>query len=264
MPKSKKLSREDFEPGEMPEELEPDSEPKASKGETEGNGRSGTSLEKLVDYRFMTPKDRMPEVTDIPLDQMVNQSMIGTLTVAIKDYCDALIDNQKRFGKCWIEGHKKLILRKQQEIAGFELLKVGYEGKLARDYIRDEAMIVKKDTMLSKADKIEEIAVSKVEYRALKERKATEYFDWLINTLKDEIKAIRAQLIVVEKAPAEFAKQKLELILLADEWQYKWMQVRRSKFGTSMKDAVDLAHDELQAQAGGGGLSGLLGKLKEE
>lgn len=263
MPKEKKLSRKDIETSEMPEELEPEPEPKGRKEEPADNVRS-TSLDKLVDYRFMTPKDRMPEVTDIPLDQMVNQSMIGTLTVAINDYCDALIDNQKRFGKCWIEGHKKLILRKQQEIAGLEVLKIGYEGKLARDYIRDEAMIVQKDMMISKRDKLEEIAVSKVEYKALKERKATEYFDWLITTLKEEIKAMRIQLLVVEKAPAEFAKQKSELILLADEWQYRWMQVRRSKFGTSMKDAVDLAHDELQAQAGGTNMAGFMDKLKNE
>lgn len=77
--------------------------------EAEGNGNKEKSLserfDSLVEYTFNTPRDRMPEMTNLPLDQVRPQSMNHMYAKEVKLLEMLIIDAQDIMNDCFATYH---------------------------------------------------------------------------------------------------------------------------------------------------------------
>ena len=70
----------------------------------DGKG-SESGVLKLIEHTFETPRDKMPEMTNIPLDQIRPLSMMGTYEIETNLLCDMMVEAQKAYNKIWEESH---------------------------------------------------------------------------------------------------------------------------------------------------------------
>lgn len=200
----------------------------------------------LIEAAYNTPREKLPEMTNIPLDQVRPLSMMSTFIQEIKLLCDDMKDAQKVYSDIWAKHHEQT-----ENIVG---TKQTIEEEIDFKQFRRELHLrgIKKKT---RVDAI--LALTKVweEEGWVVEIKEGDTRNDVVfcKTKKVEVSGVASSeanngKIDVNKHP-DFKCDAKDIKILSDEWQYRYYQLRRSIGGDHKRDAVVLAQDQIAAKS---------------
>jgi len=185
----------------------------------------------LVDYMFNTPPNKYLEMTNLPLDQIHNVSMISTYMQEVRQLCVMIKEAQLEYNRLRLDNA-------MQWRENDELWKQYYEEWQAYRKWRSKHPKEKPD----RKKRIWSLFYEHERYWAKCFEAWEEYHDiW-----EERHQSMVTEVVDVDTDPDFDTTQ---LTLLADEWLFFFCQARRSRDGDAMKAATVLAQEEIVAES---------------